>query len=717
MFEGRTKMATEEDIAQLDDKQKQSKFRELDTGITTWKKDLENLSEEKPDSLQGSVQKLMWGTRRVEKLGSKEKIQARINEFEKLRNAFGMGSSELHSVRYKPSADEEWVTFGELVDPQGKTEKEWVGETLQILYDNLINNQDEYAAKGLFDFINTLHGGKSKDNWTRKLGNLITPSEDFSKVMAKVQNLPDVNTSWSSKIQSAFGGTQAVAAKRTPSKKPEETRGKTRGKTISSEERPGEDVKGITRHYRASGLREEYDTASVKSTAPADILRFNLSKFKRLMDLLHQSTVTKDTLLAPFKGLSENFLFDMAIGPSARGGITLDGAIKDIDMGRKGITASHREKNLKHLFSIYYLNSRLKNEPSMFTVGPYELFPDSEELTDIAMTENEENKIKAIAWVKKHLASGKSERLSQEWKKFVQKTPITSRDAKEVIDEMQGHRNRNEKVPAELQAKYDKIVDESELGDDASKHLQSFLGSSFDYDDIVEPYNVTGRWRKTMFAWLISVFAESNSKEEFTNNVSEFITAGETFIDRLPQGELFAGQDKQSFVDSMIIVLTIVKRFHGQEELQEWDQTLLDITDTYYTDLENLLKELAELEGVEYPQEKDFLISLLVEQDIVAELDPPMGDSLGVGEELKKLYDTISPLVFELGTQVISVIIQLIEKIGKDTTGKYLKARPRLKAGAGKAEKMPIINHLAMSDAEGGLDLLQWDSPKQDEEE
>lgn len=705
-------MATEEDIAQLDDSQKQSKFRELDTGITNWKKDLENLSEEKPDLLEGSVQKLMWGTRRVEKLGSKEKIQARINEFEKLRNAFGMGGSELHSIRYKPSADEEWITFGELVDPQGKTEKEWVGETLQILYDNLINNQDEYAAKGLFDFINTLHGGKSKDNWTRKLGNLITPSEDFSKVMAKVQNLSDVNTSWSSKIQSAFGGTQAVAAKRT--KREEDTRGKTTGKTVA---RGKKDVKQVTRHYRDSGIQEEYDTASVKSSAPANILKYNLNKFKRLMNLLHQSTVTKDTLLAPFKGLSVNFLHDMAIAPSARGGITLDAAIRDIDMGRKGITATHRESNLKHLFSIYYINSRLKSEIKLFQVGPYELYPNSETLTEVKQFQNEDNKIKAIAWVKKNLSSGKSDKLREAWKDFVAKTPITSRNAKDIMDEMSGYRKRNEKVPAELQAKYDKIVDESELGNDASKHLQSFLGSSFEYDEIVKPYNITGRWKKTMFAWLISVFAESNSKEEFTNTVSEFITAGQTFTDRLPQGELFAGQDKQSFVDSMIVLITIIKKFYGQEELQEWDQTLLEITDTYYMNLENLLNELADLEGVTYPEDKDFLLGLLVEQNLVAELDPPMGDSLGVGPELIKLYNIISPLIFEIGTQVVSVIIQLVEKVGKDTAGKYLKARPKLKVGAGRAEKMPIINHLAMSEDDGGLGLLQWDSPQSNEEE
>ena len=175
--------------------------------------------------------------------------------------------------------------------------------------------------------------------------------------------------------------------------------------------------------------------------------------------------------------------------------------------------------------------------------GPYELYPNSETLTEVKQFQNEDNKIKAIAWVKKNLSSGKSDKLREAWKDFVAKTPITSRNAKDIMDEMSGYRKRNEKVPAELQAKYDKIVDESELGNDASKHLQSFLGSSFEYDEIVKPYNITGRWKKTMFAWLISVFAESNSKEEFTNTVSEFITAGQTFTDRLPQGELFAGAE------------------------------------------------------------------------------------------------------------------------------------------------------------------------------
>jgi hypothetical protein len=179
------------------------------------------------------------------------------------------------------------------------------------------------------------------------------------------------------------------------------------------------------------------------------------------------------------------------------------------------------------------------------------------------------------------------------------------------------------------------------------------------------------------------------------------------FEDRLPQGELFAGQDRESFVDSMIVLLTIVKKFHGQQALSNWDTKLTDIIDTYYVNVTNLMREMAEDEGMSLEEDKDYLVTLITDKDAVEEIDAQMSDALGIQNELNELYNTLNDLVGELGDRIVSVVTQLVEKIGNDNAGQYIRARHKL-----KTVRVPVISHLAAIKSEGGFGLLVWKYPK-----
>jgi hypothetical protein len=721
---GRQPMPSKEDIEGLDEKAKSKKYNELDTVITNMKNDLKNLPKEKPDFLEGIVQQLFWGTRRVKKL-SRPKIEERLSELQERKIWFGM-ENPLYSQKFKTSEEAEPTTFGEFVSPEDKTDKEWATEVLQLLHDNFVKEQSNYSGMALYLFIKELQGEGSRGgatggggsiSWKRDPINLIEVSDKITPALRKLQNMSasEMPPDATNKLVSAFGKKRGVAAPRHDTKIEHKVEGRKGTLRTKKDKETGEeyDVRETTRRVRGKrGVTigdNPYDIALVHPQLPITLSSMQLAPFKKLVDLLHKSGVTKDTVLAPFKGTSINLLHDIAITPA--GGITLNNAMKKIDMGRKGITPRHRQSSLKHLFALYYLRKQLRINKRKFSIGPYDLMPDSITLKEEEELVNEETKIKVIAYIKRVMKSERSPTIMEAWKEFVRKTPLTSDKTKEVIDKMKEEKRRKGNISPALKEEYDKIVDAAELGSLGAKHLQTYLGSDIDYDTIIESYNIQGLWKKTMFAWIYSCYVESDTEEEFDNKLKQFISAGKNvswgqgFIDRLPQGELFIGNDKQSFIDSMIVILTIVKKFHGQDALKPFDDNLLDISDTYYQNVTNVLDELAEDEGVDLDEERDFLLTLLYDKDLVTEVDPEMSNALGIKGELDILYNTINELVFDLGEKVISIIMELVKRIAEDDTGKYTKARLKL-----KGQKATIREHLVK------LKLLKW--PKsQDEEE
>lgn len=715
---GRQPMPSIEDIEGLDEKTKSKKYNELDTVITNMKNELKNLPKEEPEFLEGIVQQLFWGTRRVKKL-SRPKIEERLSELQELKSAFGM-ENPLHSIRFKPSADAEYTTFGEFISPEGKTDKEWTREILQLLHDNFVKEKTDYTGMALFKLIDGLQGEGSRGGtsaWRHNATKLIEVSDEITPALTKLQGMgeADFPSSATNKLVSAFGKKRGVAAPRHDTPIQQKLEGRKGTLRTKKDEETGKeyDVRETTRRVR--GKRgttigdDPYDIALVNPQLPVLLSSMQLAPFKKLVELLHESGVTENTILAPFKGTSINFLHDISITPA--GGITLNSAMKKIDMGRKGITPRHRQASLKHLFALYYLRKQLRLHNRQFPIGPYDLMPDSMTLSEDEELDNEDNKTKVIAWIKRVMKSERSPTIMDAWKDFVRKTPLTSDATKAVIDKMKDEKLRTGNISPALKDEYDKIVDAAELGSLGAKHLQTYLGSDIDYDTIVDSYNVQGLWKKTMFAWIYSCYVESDNEKEFDEKIQQFISAGKSttwgqgFVDKLPQGELFAGNDRQSFVDSMVVILTIVKKFHGQEALNTFDDNLLSISDTYYQNVTNVIDELAEDEGVDVGEERDFLLTLLLDKDLVTEVDPEMSNALGISAELETTYNIINELVFDLGDKVISIIMELVKKIAEDSTGEYTKAR--LKLGGQKAT---IREHLVK------LKLLKWPKKQEGEE-
>ena len=85
-------------------------------------------------------------------------------------------------------------------------------------------------------------------------------------------------------------------------------------------------------------------------------------------------------------------------------------------------------------------------------------------------------------------------------------------------------------------------------------------------------------------------------------------------------------------------------------------------------------------------------------------------------EERFNIWDNFNvwdnDLVGELGDRIVSVVTQLVEKIGDDNAGNYIRARHKL-----KTVRVPVISHLAATKTEGGFGLLVWKKPIKEEEE
>jgi hypothetical protein len=334
-----------------------------------------------------------------------------------------------------------------------------------MLYDGFINNQTEYDAKGLFDFIEAVQDRETKGGekgWKSKLGELITPSDNFTPALNKVKNLTDVPSDWSNKIQRTFGKTGKVATGARRHERKHTITGKKRGALVAGEGREeGKDVRQIRRRGSIAGTQEEYDTATVHPQAPNKIRRMNISTFKKLVEYLHDSTVTNNTLLAPFKGVSINFLHDM-IGGMA-GGVPLNSAMKKVDMGRKGISATHRESSLRHVFALYYVYKEIADAPKTFSIGPHSLEPKDAIIPETKIQDNKDNIKKAIAWVKYQIKNKKSPAVLRAWRTFVEKSPITSETTKEVMQKIKTLKINQQKIPEDLQQEYNEIIDDARL--------------------------------------------------------------------------------------------------------------------------------------------------------------------------------------------------------------------------------------------------------------
>ena len=694
---------TKEIIEALDEEVKKNKARELATTLDRIETEMENLSElineqgpEKPQGRQpeGNAERAMWPRRKP--VVPLEKLKIRL---EKLKS------------------------YISLMGAEGTFTKRQVKEELQPLVNTFAESRkiDDFIA--LYNYVSKMTDGnmtnkaKITQKWMRNLDKIIdVPDEFLSAIDANWHHYTD---NQGKQIKSLFNLKEQIGDKTGDRR----VLGGKRDEIIDEEDPLYQKKKGGLQTAKTRKVADQGTTTVREITTEAafpvtnlndKISNLTLREFRRLMKLLHTSTVTKGTVLQPYKGTSVDILHDIAIVRMR----TLNGTIRLVDFGRKGISVKHRKGGAKTDFAIAYVKEQMEIHNETFSIGNYQLEPFSNTgLDDTETRKNNQNKQKAINYVKNQLDKGEGSDIYDRFREFIRTQSRAKTKAKPLMDrakELAGT-DDNDDQRKKLARDIKQIYEEAGLGVGTGT-IEHFLGQSDDninYTDIIEhfPIESTETFVSNIFVLLFKYAVISENEAEFEDKVKHIISLkGNTgnFVEYIPTGNVFQNVDEESLVDTIRTILTFIITFYDKEFLLTYNEHMTNISQEYYDTVEKAIQELAESVGIEDVEESREELYNFVSDGLLQQLgiDQYTENLFGIKDDLKAAKDELDKLLLELDNKVISLIHDLISEIGSDTTDKYTQRRMKL-----KNQQQPIQKHLI------DMGLLVAEQPAGDEEE
>jgi hypothetical protein len=658
-----------EDIKALDEKESARKARELDRVINNLETDLANLPKRRPSIVEGLAQQLYFGTRRVKKISLVE-IKKRLEKAKSFKSHFN-------------------------IEITGQQE---VKETLQPLVNDFVERKDIDSFYAIARYVNEITQGNfssATQSWMRKLNNIIDVPEGFGKAIDNIKReVPDEDAGIDKKISNIFeykygvGNNPTTMEITTRSKKDKlvateegDIRQRTREVTTpfgAPEEEPfGPRKKKESQIETVSDITTE--VAFPMPNIDAKIETLSMTEFKKLINVLHKSTILSDTELNSYKDKAIKILWDISIKSS---GTTLNNAMRVVDMGRKGLTLKHRQAELKTNFALDFIKREMDTNPEPFKIGQYKLKP-SEEMKNATPEERDVQsalKEQAIDYIRNKLKSGGSDLFDEAWKKYTEKKTVADERALPLKEQLK-------EAPADEQAEIinqiKQIYQESELIVRPGE-IKFQMGESreINFNEIVDIFNIRGKFKQNVFSLLFLLFYESDSKEEFEQEFKRIIPlrgATGNWVDFIPQGKLFASNNRQSFIDSLRAIITIVKDFYSKEHLSDYTLAMTEISDNFYANLNNLLIEISKKRGLDMPDDKEELMEFAMHpsKEYIQDVDGMhyVNNKLGIQADLDTAHNTLSNLLQNLSDRVSGELINYITAIGEDTSDKYTKHR------------------------------------------
>ena len=707
IYLGKEPYPSDEIINSLDDREQQQQAKRLDTTINRIETGLQNIPEENPDLEDRNIATMrVFGAGKegrrsyVEPLG----VQGATEELEKLKS------------------------FRSKFDIKTTSQSE-VKEQLQPLIDKVQQSKSFDDIMEVWKYINDITNGqwmRSTQRWMRNLSDYVDTSDEFAKVINNT--LTDRNNygyveqvakilGWGLKgeretIEVRGGKDSKRIDEQDPLSQPKQQKyistftnnetgknikiiheGKSKKAIKEAEKRAlkqvgkeqnityvgtekgtrteGTQTKKKRRRTKPGTLEATRSTELFVEAVPVPTIESKIqqmksvTQFRRFMDILHTSGATNNTNIEPFKVQGAELLHDIAIVAQRK----LDMTVKLIDFGRKGLSFRYRQSSYRTEFAELYLKSQINKAATSVEIGPHTIQVDLADLSEDELLDNKKNEDKALAWIKQQIDEKKGT-IFDEYKKYVNSSSRARVQARNLLRETQ--RAKSGKISQEKLEEIKRIYRENDISIGPGT-LEFYLGrgdGSINYNDAISSFDIdlSKIFLSNMWAWLFLQYSKSDSSAEFQEKVNVLSTS-KGFTNYIPAGRTFQTLGEESFVDTMRVILTMVRIFYDDSFLDSYNQAIDKIGKRFYINMEKAKDILEEEEGFD---DEDEQLELIIE-GFLDDIDQTSfkENLMGCRDSFETIITELNRLLLNLDDKVHTELHEICRDIGSDTEGKY----------------------------------------------
>ena len=671
-------------------------YKHIDTGIT-------NIESQYKSSLSGTdipntvVTQMITGKRTKVAESRKEALKIianRISEWKKLT------SDSVNTLHTKTVGD---ITFGELVSPEGKSNKEWTIETLNTLYQMMVDEPTVELLYALQWFIHTSTNGiwRKGNRWPNNMGreSIEDPDPQALKNIFSLRLEPEVEGGVDKKVFDFFTdkykytteGLREITLRR--------------GHASTDEENPGLNLnlKESSAFSKRGGYKERTkkigervvmtEKKSIELIMPenliGDLEDLTETEFTGLINNLNKNKVSESSLIRALKtDAGIKIFYNLVMTPITR---SLNFMLRDIDIRRKGHSTTQRKSDYLHDWAVDYINRKRgeaeENGEDDFTIADYTMLTpkrvieiNNEKDSGIrinALNENKKSRRKALAWIKKKVKD-EDDTWAKRFENDIQRRRTNESKYNELTPE-----EKETMTPDEIR-EFMGISDEQGIGV-GFKSLQYGVTTEHGISDFVndlEGIPANARYYKNMFSLLFSYYMDGG-KQGVLDNSAELITSKSEFQNYVPSSAT-TSTTKTSFIKSIKALLTYINLLHGSDSVTEYNSILDErIIPTFTNNLHELFKTVSTDEDIPL-EDKTAIFDEIVSEDLIP---ADMKSSwFGTKTDFETIYNILNSLLegdMEGTTQsskekMVKILSDDIDMIAKDKDDKYSTIREYL---------------------------------------
>ena len=666
-------LPTKEEIGQVTNQDLQDKY--LDSVITKLKQGF-NSSKEGNDLEDNVITQMITG-RRTKVADTREEslkiIEERLKHYEGLKRTSDISlASEIGFVEGFNELEGKKTpfgkTYGDIVSPDGKTNQEWTIETLNALYDMMVNEPSVDVLYALHKFIDESTNGQFKGNtkWYNKMGvnSIENPNPEFFQNIFKLRLEPEVTGGVDKRVFDFFTDKYKYTAQgmkdiKVVSGKDEDKFGR------ASERVRREGTKERTRRVADPQTMEVGEASSEKLLTHErlgnKIAGLTEGQFKELVEKL-QKTNSAEGIFKNVKNQSLGIVYDLGYDSQ---GITQ--LVRDIEVRRRGDKATQRKRDYLHDWTISYINRKMDESNTDINIGGYEI------LSRFQLNEKDKDgnllvpkgsrkynthyiqRQKLIDWIKSQVKNENETWLKRYEDDIRRKNKMDAEFRKLPKEEQDEITSNRQSMKEYFDFKGNTGADFVDLAYsfDTEKGLSDFI------DMLETPMN---RFERNILALMYNSYIDLG--QEGKDKALQIVPTG-GFRQYLPTGKIFADPSEDTFVKSMRALMTIIKMVLDRSKYSQFNVTMRTLIETFFSEIESYFSENDSTES-----QDDRLNSM---RDFIEEGDFEDNSTnwFGTRQDFAEAKELINGILLDLEDAIKAQLASTIQNIADDTTGKY----------------------------------------------
>lgn len=646
------KLPSKEEIAEVTNQDLQDKY--LDNVITKLREGF-NSSKEGND-LEDSVVTQMITGRRTKVADTREEslkiIEERLKHYEGLKRTSDISLASENTPMGQ--------TYGEIVSPDGKTNQEWTIETLNALYDMMVNEPSVELLYALYKFIDESTNGQFKGNtkWYNKMGlnSIENSNPEFFQNVFKLRLEPDVVGGIDKRVFDFFTNKYKYTAQgmkdiTVVSGKDEDKYGR------ASERVRREGTKERTRRVADPKTMEVGEASSEKLLTHErlgnKIAGLTEGQFKELVEKL-QKTNSAEGIFKNIRNQSIGIVYDLGYKSQS-----ITQLVRDVEVRRRGDRGTQRQRDYLHDWTISYINRRMDESNTDINIGGYEI------LSRVQLEEAPKGsrkyerhytqRAKLIDWIKSQVKNENATWLKRYEDDIRRKNKMEAEFRKLPKEEQDEITSNRQSMKEYFDFKGNTGADFVDLAYsfDTEKGLSDFI------DMLETPMN---RFERNILALMYNSYIDLGL--EGKDKALQIVPTG-GFKQYLPTGKLFADPSEDNFIKSMRALMTIIKMTLERDKYSPYNVSMRTLIDTFFDNIEDYFSENDSTESQE-----DRLNSM---RDFIEDGDFEDNSTnwFGTRQDFSEAKGLIDEILLDVEDAIKAQLASTIQNIADDTTGKY----------------------------------------------